>query len=379
MRFNLGGVYIHIPFCRRLCSYCDFYSVMSLERKAELLACLHRELELRASSVERCESSERGTLYIGGGTPTVYNPEELSGLATSAERLFLLGGVDEFTVEANPDDLLSGDYLDRLKSIGISRLSIGIQSFVDRDLIAMKRRHSACDAESAVRMAQRAGFDNISIDLIYGFPGMSIAEWKCNIQRALSLGVQHLSAYHLTIEENTLIGMSLKRGELAAIDEDRSAEQYHILIEMMNAGGFHQYEVSNFALPGYESQHNSAYWNRKPYIGIGPSAHGYDGGCIRRKNEANNIRYINAINENRIPESVEILSETDVYNESLLTALRTAAGLDIRTLNETFANRFISKALKYVKMGMMIENSGIYSIPQQQLFVMDGILIDLMA
>jgi oxygen-independent coproporphyrinogen-3 oxidase len=361
----VGGIYIHIPFCKRRCSYCDFYSVGSLERRHELLECLHRELELRAASAD------------GGGTPTVYSPSELQSLADTVKRLRMVRCIEEYTVEANPDDLLNDNYLADLRSTEARRLSIGIQSFIDRDLLLMKRRHTGDEAEISVRKAQKAGFENISIDLIYGFPGMSLSEWGDNLNRALALGVQHVSAYHLTIENGTLLGLRVKRGELIPIDEDASAEQYLLLIDTMRANGFRQYEASNFALPGYESRHNSSYWRREAYLGVGPSAHGYDGFYLRRKNEANLIRYIEAIRENRIPEEVEILSEIDLYNERVMTSLRTDLGLDTKTLPANFAHSFISKSRRYLRLGLLQEHDGVYSIPSKHLFVMDGIIADL--
>lgn len=369
----MPGLYAHIPFCKQLCSYCDFYFSVSPLRKDEMLDCMIREMEIKSSKGERLEDSpEPYTLYFGGGTPTVYRADELKRLSEKAVSLFFPVFPSEWTVEANPDDL-TADCLLQLADIGVNRLSIGIQSFIDRDLKVMRRRHSAQQAEESVEKAKRAGFGNISIDLIYGFPGMDLREWEYNLDRAKQLNVQHISAYHLSIEDKTIIGKMRDRGEFAPVDDELSELQYRMLEKKLMDAGYIHYEISNFALPGFFSRHNSAYWNKQQYIGIGPSAHSYDGNHIRRNNVANNIRYIESIGKGIVPEETEILSEKDAYNETLIVALRTADGLDPRTLPEMFRDSFAEKAAEYLQSGRMIYD-GRYKIPTGYFLVSDSII-----
>jgi oxygen-independent coproporphyrinogen-3 oxidase len=338
-----------------------------------MLDCMIREMEIKSSKGERLEDSpEPYTLYFGGGTPTVYRADELKRLSEKAVSLFFPVFPSEWTVEANPDDL-TADCLRQLADIGVNRLSIGIQSFIDRDLKVMRRRHSAQQAEESVEKAKRAGFGNISIDLIYGFPGMDLREWEYNLDRAKQLNVQHISAYHLSIEDKTIIGKMRDRGEFAPVDDELSELQYRMLEKKLMDAGYIHYEISNFALPGFFSRHNSAYWNKQQYIGIGPSAHSYDGNHIRRNNVANNIRYIESIGKGIVPEETEILSEKDAYNETLIVALRTADGLDPRTLPEMFRDSFAEKAAEYLQSGRMIYD-GRYKIPTGYFLVSDSII-----
>ena len=371
----MPGLYIHIPFCKQLCSYCDFYFSVSLMRTAEMLDCMLKEMELKALKGNRFpEDNLPQTLYFGGGTPTVYAPEDLKKLADKAISLYFTKAPVEWTIEANPDDL-TDEYLEKLKDIGVNRLSIGIQSFIDRDLKEMKRRHTAEEGYNSIIRAQKAGFNNISIDLIYGFPGMSMSEWEYNLNCATGLNVQHISAYHLSIEPCTILGKYAQKGKIAPIDDEISAEQYELLREKLLAAGFEHYEISNFALPGYYSKHNSLYWHKQPYIGIGPSAHSYNGAYIRNNNVANNIKYINAINAGIIPEETENLSEQDYYNESILTALRTTTGLHIEQLPQQFRYYFTTKANEYLKTGRIVFD-GTYKIPAQYFLISDSIISD---
>ncbi|MDR1169954.1 MAG: radical SAM family heme chaperone HemW [Prevotellaceae bacterium] len=372
----MPGLYIHIPFCKQLCSYCDFYFSVSLARTAEMLNCMMKEMDIRASKGEQLYGTpEPCTLYFGGGTPTVYRAGELKRLSEKAVSLFFPQSPSEWTVEANPDDLTE-DYLRQLAETGVNRLSIGIQSFIDRDLQAMRRRHSARQAAESVRRAKGAGFGNISIDLIYGFPGMSLKEWEYCLDRALELNVEHISAYHLSIESKTVLGKLRDRGEFSPVDDRLSDLQYKMLERKLQDAGYVHYEISNFALPGFFSRHNSAYWNRGQYIGIGPSAHSYDGKCTRKSNVANNIRYIESISRGVVPETVETLSEKDIYNESLITSLRTAHGLDLNTVPEIFRAGFLKKAARYLNSGRMTYTGRYYAIPSQYFLISDSIISD---
>jgi oxygen-independent coproporphyrinogen-3 oxidase len=293
-------------------------------------------------------------------------------LSDKAISLFFPAFPSEWTVEANPDDL-TDDYLRQLFGLGVNRLSIGIQSFIDRDLQFMRRRHSAQQAVDSVYLAKDAGFSNISIDLIYGFPGMSLQEWEYNLDQAIGLNVNHISAYHLSIESKTVLGKMRDKGKFRAIDDELSDLQYKMLETKLQDAGFMHYEISNFALPGFFSRHNSAYWNKQQYIGIGPSAHSYDGNLTRKSNVANNIRYIENLKQDIVPEEIEILSEKNVYNETLITSLRTARGLDLNAVPEIFRAGFLKKAAKYLQSGRMVY-SGRYAIPSQYFLISDSII-----
>jgi oxygen-independent coproporphyrinogen-3 oxidase len=345
-------------------------------RTKEMLDCMIREMEIKASKGELLEDSkEPYTLYFGGGTPTVYSPGELKRLSDRAVSLFFPAFPLEWTVEANPDDLTE-DCLRELADIGVNRLSIGIQSFIDRDLQIMRRRHSARQAMESVEKARDAGFENISIDLIYGFPGMDLREWEYNLDRATELNVKHISAYHLSVENKTIIGKMRDRGEFQPVDDELSDLQYKMLEKKLLDAGYMHYEISNFALPGFVSRHNSAYWNRQQYIGAGPSAHSYDGMFIRKNNLANNIRYIESIKRGTVPEEIERLSEKDVYNETLIVSLRTAKGLDLNAVPEMFRENFTKKAAKYLQSGRMIYDDDRYKIPSQYFLISDSIILE---
>jgi oxygen-independent coproporphyrinogen-3 oxidase len=340
-----------------------------------MLNCLIKEMEIKASRGELLkDNKEPYTLYFGGGTPTVYRTEELKKLSDKSVSLFFPKFPSEWTVEANPDDLTT-DYLKQLADLGVNRLSIGIQSFIDRDLQIMRRRHSTQQALDSIDNAKNLGFDNISIDLIYGFPGMSLKEWEYNLDCAIGLNVKHISAYHLSIENKTILGKMRDKGKFYPVDDELSDLQYKILEKKLFDAGYVHYEISNFALPDFFSLHNSAYWNKQQYIGIGPSAHSYDGRFMRKSNVANNIKYIESIKKEIIPEEIEILSEKDAYNESLITSLRTVHGLDLNEVPEIFRPEFLKKANKYIQSGRMVY-SGKYIIPSQYFLISDSIIAD---
>jgi oxygen-independent coproporphyrinogen-3 oxidase len=342
---------------------------------AEMLDCMIIEMEKKALQGELLkDNKEPYTLYFGGGTPTVYSADELKRLADKAISLFFPDLPAEWTVEANPDDL-TDDYLYRLAGLRVNRLSIGIQSFIDRDLQIMRRRHSAQQAVESVEKARNFGFNNINIDLIYGFPGMSIKEWEYNLDCAIALDVNHISAYHLSIENKTVLGKMKDKGKFNPVDDELSDLQYKILEKKLQNAGYVHYEISNFALPDFFSRHNSAYWNKQQYIGIGPAAHSYDGGFTRKNNVANNIKYIENIKKGIIPEEIEILSEKDIYNETLITSLRTMYGLNLDVVPEIFKDDFLQKAAKYLRSGRMIYD-GKYKIPSRYFLISDSIISD---
>lgn len=375
---TMAGIYIHIPFCKQLCYYCDFYFSVSLQRKDELLKALIREIEIRAKENDPA-FSELSTIYIGGGTPTVYSPTELSLLINAIKANFSAESIIEFTVEANPDDL-TPTYLEGLRKIGTNRLSIGIQSFIDRDLLWMNRRHTAQEAIESVKRSQRAGFSNISVDLIYGIPAMSTDEWRSNLETALSLDIQHLSAYHLTIEEKTVFGKRRKKGAIAEIDEEESERQFLLLRELTAKAGFEHYEVSNFAKAGKYGIHNSSYWKQQPYIGIGPSAHSYNGEQ-RRWNVSNNIHYLEGVSSSGIFYEQEDLATSTKYNEYILTSLRTAWGIDIDYINQNFGAYYLSHIEKqierFLKTKVLKKKGEVVKISSAHLFLLDNITSNL--
>lgn len=364
----MAGIYVHIPFCKSKCGYCDFFSVTETGSRGAVLRGIIRELQ-----------SERGfigdqpvaTIYFGGGTPSICTPSELQSLIDTIKGLWDCNVLGEITVEANPDDL-NPDYLAELAKTDVNRLSIGVQSFIDRDLRLMNRRHTAVAAVEAMRNAQKAGFDNITIDLIYGIPGMSAAEWRRNIETALELGVQHISAYHLTIEQGTPFE------SMTAVDDAVSEEQYLILHNMLTEAGFEHYEISNFALPGFRARHNSSYWSGEPYLGVGPSAHSFDG--FERRSSARSI--IPYLDEAAAPVyTTETLTDVDRYNEFIMTSLRCAEGADTDIMRQKFGEQsvsdFIAGAHRYIIGGLLQVEGVRYYIPPEKYLLSDFIIGDL--
>ena len=360
-----SSIYFHIPFCKRLCGYCDFPKTMSLVRKNEVLDKMGWELVGRAAELG---GTVLKTIYFGGGTPTVCTPEELGSLLAVARENFDTSQVVEITVEANPDDL-SEEYLRGLKGVGVNRLSIGIQSFRDDDLQMMNRRHDAEGAVRAVEVARKAGFDNISIDLIYGLPNATLKDWKENVKRAISLGVEHISAYCLTIEENTLFG---KRGVEVA-DEQLVEQEYDAMCELLREAGYEHYEISNFALPGRRSRHNGAYWRGTPYLGIGPGAHSYDGAGRRSWNVPTVGAYLSGAQA-----ECEELSQTELYEEFVMVRLRTCEGVDVEVLEEKFGpqrrGQFLRRAERFVGEGVLMRSEQSVAFSERGWLVSDAVI-----
>ncbi len=339
----MAGIYIHIPFCMQKCGYCDFYSLVGLSDKSEFVSALCAEISLRKDELV---SPSVNTVYFGGGTPSVLKIADFECIILALKETYDLSNLQEFTIEVNPDDINLA-YLLELKKLGFNRLSMGIQSFNDRILSFMNRRHSTQEAVKAVEMAQIAGFDNISIDLIYGIPDMSQAEWKNSIDSAIALQVQHISAYHLTIEPGTAFYKKLKLNIIHEVEDKKSIAQYNVLIDKLTRAGFDDYEISNFSLPGYQSKHNSSYWNFKNYVGLGPSAHSFIG-HTRRWNVADLKKYMHQIKKEEIFYEEEILSETDIYNETIMLGLRTKNGVrlsDIESMNKEIV-RFFNERMR---------------------------------
>lgn len=335
-------LYLHIPFCKQACHYCDFHFSTNLSRKSALIDAMTQEIGLQKDYLS---TNHLDTIYFGGGTPSLLTDSELTQLFDAIHRHFTVSPTAEITLEANPDDL-SADKLRMLRQY-VNRLSIGIQTFSEETLRWMNRAHTATEAEHCVRLAREAGFDNLSIDLIYGIPerdqtGGDAAFrsiWSYDLDRALSLDVPHISAYALTIEPDTAFGRWTQKGQLKPLDEDLAATHFEQLTSALTHSGYEHYEISNFAKPGHYARHNTAYWQQHPYLGVGPSAHSYNGHS-RQFNVANNTRYVQAITRGELPAEREILTTADRVNEYLLTGLRTQWGCSLDELNRLMGASF---------------------------------------
>lgn len=328
----MSGIYLHIPFCKQACHYCDFHFSTSMGHKEATIQAIARELELRQSYLQ---GQEVKTIYFGGGTPSLLTQAELRLLLQTIKGLFIVSEDAEITLEANPDDL-KPEKLQELRAAGINRLSIGLQSFHEPHLRLMNRAHNATESLQCVKDAQAAGFDNITVDLIYGIPAPDHSIWLNDLQTLFSLNVQHVSCYALTIEPDTALGRWSKKGKFKPSEDDFTAQQFELLLAQMAQHGFVQYEISNFCQPGYESRHNSNYWRSVHYLGVGPSAHSFNGHS-RQYNVANNRKYTAAISESIIPAEIEELTLADQANDYLLTTLRTTWGCDLSLLRDKYA------------------------------------------
>lgn len=371
----MSGIYIHIPFCKQACHYCDFHFSTSMNRKEEMVLALAKEIQMRKSEFEN-EVVE--TIYFGGGTPSVLTSAEINFLIDSVYENYEVAGSPEITLEANPDDL-SGERILELSKSKINRLSIGIQSFFEDDLKMMNRAHNSAEAQKCLEEATKY-FDNISLDLIYGVPGMSNEKWKQNIEKALSFGVPHISSYALTVEPKTAMNKMIETGKLEAPKDEVAQEHFMILLETLESNGFIHYELSNFGKENYFSKNNSAYWLGKKYMGIGPSAHGYNG-VSRSWNVSNNIVYLKAIHEEKLPNETEMLSVTDRYNEYVMTGLRTIWGVSLDRIESEFGHSYLDYLMKQVQKFISddlvsIEN-GILKPTKKGKFLTDGIASDL--
>lgn len=329
----MPGIYLHIPFCRKACTYCDFHFSTSLALKDRMVPALQQEMEMRKAFFGA--RLPLTTLYFGGGTPSTLSIPELESLIQTAQSLFPYSSDPEITLEANPDDL-PPSYLAGLKEIGVNRLSIGVQSFREGDLVLMNRSHRASQSIQAVKDAQAAGFENITIDLIYGIPGMSEEEWEAHVRQAVDLGVPHISAYALTVEPRTALNHQVEKGAVILPPDEAYATQFRALVRILTDAGFEHYELSNFAKPGFRSRHNGAYWEGEPYLGIGPSAHSFHTDQ-RNWNLRNNALYLRAIENGELPlDQAEMLSSLDRANERIMTGLRRAAGVNLIEFEKEF-------------------------------------------
>lgn len=369
-----GSIYIHIPFCKQACHYCDFHFSTSLNKKGQLVDALCSEMILRKDEID----GKLETIYFGGGTPSLLEEGELDQIFKTIYAEFRIADNPEITLEANPDDLTEKK-LEQLSKSKINRLSIGVQSFFDQDLKLMNRAHNSMEAFKSLELAKNY-FENISIDLIYGIPGLSNDRWRENLDRAINLDIPHISSYALTVEPRTALKRFIDKGLIKPVDDEVAQIQFEILTERMQQEGFENYEFSNFGKPGYASRNNTAYWTGKSYLGIGPSAHSFDGDR-RSWNINNNSIYINKISKEELPIEREILSTTDKYNEYVMTGLRTIWGISVTRIENVFGLTYkeylLQQAQKYLAEHLLFLDGDRLVVTQKGKFLSDGIASDL--
>jgi len=372
----LSGIYIHIPFCKKACHYCNFHFSTIHSHKQRVVAAIIKEIELRKNYLP---SNKIESIYFGGGTPSILTQVELNSISNEIYKYFDVTEGAEITLEANPDDL-NINRLKELKKSPINRLSIGIQSFRDEDLIWMNRAHSAIEAKESIRNAKEFGFESLSIDLIYGTPNLSNDAWKSNILQAIDLGVNHISSYCLTVETKTALSHLIENGRLDPLSEEQAAQQFDILIDTLEKNSFEQYEISNFAKDGKYAIHNTNYWMNKPYIGIGPSAHSFNQ-TERSWNIANNILYAEAIEKNELPMETEVLSIANKLNEYVMTSLRTKWGCSLNYIESNFgykyAEQILQQAYPHIQKNHLTKEGNTLLVSKAGKFFSDGIASDL--
>ena len=375
----MAGVYVHIPFCARRCTYCDFFSTLSLKESGEAyVEAVVAEARLRRDELR---GEPITTLYLGGGTPSQLPLPLLTGLVNGLKEALDLSALKEFTVEVNPDDV-TPQWCAALAPLGVNRVSMGVQSFEDNILRLIGRRHTARQAVEAVACLREAGIGNISIDLIYGLPGQTLTSWSESVRQALALRPQHISAYGLTYEEGTPLWRQRERGEVAEVPEEQCLEMYRILVKRLREAGYEHYEISNFALPGCHSRHNSSYWEDTPYLGLGAGAHSYDG-SVRRYNPHDLHRYIDAVLVGNTAFEQEELTRWERYDERVMLGLRTARGVDAGRLLRDFGDdawrHFVDEAQRHVEAGnLRVDTDGRYVLTVDGIMLSDSIIRDLM-
>lgn len=373
----MAGIYLHIPFCKTRCIYCDFYSTTRSELKTRYVKALCRELEMRKDYLG---NEEVQTIYFGGGTPSQLDFEDFRMIFDTIDQHIGIKHCHEITLEANPDDL-TPEYLQSLASLPFNRISMGIQTFDDATLRLLKRRHDSQTAIEAVSRCRKAGFQNISIDLIYGLPGETKERWANDLRQAIELNVEHISAYHLTYEEDTPIYKMLKQHQVEEVDEDSSLQFFTLLIEKLQEAGYEHYEISNFCRPGKYSRHNTSYWQGVSYLGCGPSAHSFNG-TTREWNVSSINSYIKGIEENQRVYEIESLDLTTRYNEFIITTIRTMWGTPIEKLKLMFGNEkweYCKKmATPYLKTGKLEQKDGVLRLTREGIFISDSIMSDLL-
>jgi len=373
----MAGIYLHIPFCKSFCSYCDFYSVTDTDKTGRFVEAIIAESALRSGYLEG-ETVE--TIYFGGGTPSLLAVVDIRKILSALSARYNLSHDPEITLEANPDDI-TAQYSGELLAAGINRLSLGVQSWSDARLKYLGRRHTAKQSATALEEAFRAGFKNISADLIYGVPGMTAEDLKTDLEKTFSFSVTHLSAYHLTIEGGTKFGKMKKEGRLSETDEETSAAMFSMLGSECRAHGFIHYEISNFAREGYISRHNSAYWRQIPYIGLGPSAHSFD--TVSRQWNASNLKnYLQSIEGGVVPFEREELDRVTMFNEYLMTSIRTMWGIDLEHIEQLYDKELhdylVNLSEKYIRYGLMHRNKNTLILTDQGKMISDNIIAELL-
>jgi len=373
----MAGIYIHIPFCKKLCFYCDFYHIISSNDNSAFVDAIIKEASLRKDYLG---TETVSTIYFGGGTPSVFSIIELAAILDQINKMFRLEEKCEITIELNPDDV-SPAYLTGLKNLNINRISLGIQSWRDSDLKMLNRRHDSEQAAKALNETFKAGFENVTIDLIYGIPGMSIREWSSNLDICFSFDIKHLSAYHLTFEPGTVFGKMLEKGLIAEIDDEVSISLFNTLIEKAESAGFIHYEISNFGKPGYFSIHNSNYWKQVNYLGLGPSAHSFNG-YSRQWNIRDLKGYIKSINNGKSFFESENLDIKARFNEYIMTSLRTMWGIDLEYVERTFEKEgydyVVNLAGKFKDYGLMKQDKKTLVLTNQGKMISDNIISEFM-
>lgn len=372
----MAGIYIHIPFCKQACHYCDFHFTISLRHKSSLLAAIEREIFIQRSFLKGVNVD---SIYFGGGTPSLLSAKEIDTIIKSIISNYKVNHNPEITLEANPDDITTG-HLKDLKEIGINRLSIGIQTFDDQMLQFINRVHRSNDALASFDRARKAGFGNINIDVIYGLPAKDHQRLASDLDMLASMSPEHISAYCLTIEDKTIFGKWLKMGKLKDVDESFSAKQFTMVHEKLSGLGYDHYEVSNYALDGLESRHNSNYWKDSQYLGIGPSAHSFNGET-RQFNIYNNLKYIASITKGEIPSTIEKLTKSEKINDYILTSIRTSWGCDLRKLNKDFNYKLDDRKTEFMKSikgkGLAILKNNVLILTPKGMLLADSIALEL--
>jgi len=367
------GLYLHIPFCASRCIYCGFYSTTHSQLMDRYVDALCKEMELRKNYLP---ANTLRTVYFGGGTPSMLSSQHLLQLFEHINKVFDTQHLQEVTIECNPDDVTPA-FASMLRSLPVNRVSLGAQTFSDERLRFLRRRHNAAETAKAVSLLRKTGIGNISIDLMFGFPRQTVAEWAADLDNAVALGVEHLSAYSLMYEESTPLYRMLLKGEIEEIEEETSRQMYYMLIDRLEQAGYEQYEISNFARSGHRSRHNSSYWQAVPYMGLGASAHSYD--CRSRQWNVENLKtYVEAIEQNRIPMEMETLTPETTYNDLITTTLRTREGIDLSALSTVFERHFMQCAQKYIATNLLEVRGNRAKLTRQGLYVSDAVMSDLM-
>ncbi|MBK7175205.1 MAG: radical SAM family heme chaperone HemW [Bacteroidales bacterium] len=371
----MSGIYLHIPYCKQKCHYCNFYSVANKMHREEIVPMMMRELKLQKDYLE---GASINTIYFGGGTPSLLSGDEISLLLSGIQELFHVEPNAEITLEANPDDLTPV----RIKNLihtGINRLSIGIQSFSDQDLVFLNRVHSGKQAKTCIKRAQDAGFTDLSIDLIYGIPTLSSDQWEYNLMTALDFDIPHISAYALTVEDKTPLAVMIRKGKMPDVNDAVQLQHFEMLLDLLNAHGYQHYEISNFCLPGKYARHNTSYWKGIPYLGIGPSAHSFNGES-RQWNVSGITPYIQALKGGKLPFEKEVLSQSQKFNEYIMTSLRTIWGCDLSHIEKTFGKEWLQQTIEdasiHIKNESLTLQNDHLTLTKKGKFRADGIAAD---